>query len=195
MTDPRRQSSDPPPASVRPRRGSWSGFTLMELMVVMALIAIAAAVLLPEMKGTYGDALLRSASRELVDALTLAHSQAVSFNRIHRFRLGEEGQYLVEKSMGRRGSEMVFAPLSDFRGASGRFDNRIRLDLRRAESTPDPGLARAEEVPGGTPPAIGFYPDGTADAVQIRLMDAGGAALVLRVNPVTSLVDFLEPRP
>src|SRR5258708_4825192 len=35
-------------------------FTLVELMVVMVLIAIMAAMIVPEMKGTYEDALLRS---------------------------------------------------------------------------------------------------------------------------------------
>src|SRR6516162_8771785 len=48
--------------------GSVCGFTLVELMVVIVLIGILSAMILPNMKGTYGDALLRSTSRELVNA-------------------------------------------------------------------------------------------------------------------------------
>src|SRR5438876_3050066 len=47
--------------------GTWKlGFTLIELMVVIVLLGILAAMIIPEMKGTYQDAMLRSASRELV---------------------------------------------------------------------------------------------------------------------------------
>ena len=37
-----------------------SAFTLIELMLVCLLIAILTAIIIPEMKGTYQDALLRS---------------------------------------------------------------------------------------------------------------------------------------
>src|SRR5436190_209940 len=63
------------------------GFTLIELMVVVVLIGIVTAVIIPEMKGTYEDALLRSTSRELVNTFKLAYSRAVTLNQIHRVRL------------------------------------------------------------------------------------------------------------
>ena len=39
-------------------------FTLIELMVVIVIIGIMTAMMIPEMKGTFQDALLRSTSRE-----------------------------------------------------------------------------------------------------------------------------------
>src|SRR5437762_12722038 len=48
------------------------GFTLIELMVVIVLGAIMAAAIIPEMKGTYEDALLRAASREWVGVCSIA---------------------------------------------------------------------------------------------------------------------------
>src|ERR1022692_2607980 len=38
-------------------RSSTSGFTLIELMVVIVLIAVMTAMIIPEMKGTFEDAL------------------------------------------------------------------------------------------------------------------------------------------
>ena len=63
------------------------GFTLIELMVVVVLIGILTAMIIPEMKGTYGDALLRSTSRDLVNVFNLAYSRAVTLNQTHRVRL------------------------------------------------------------------------------------------------------------
>src|SRR6266446_1993484 len=63
-----------------------SGFTLMEIMVVLVLLAIMAAVIIPEMKGSFEDALLRSNARKLADVFNLAYSRAVSLNQLHRVR-------------------------------------------------------------------------------------------------------------
>src|SRR5438552_14946942 len=59
-------------------------FTLIELMVVLVLIGILTAVMIPEMRGSYEDAMLRSTSRELINVCHLAYSQAVSLNQVHR---------------------------------------------------------------------------------------------------------------
>src|SRR5262249_50314579 len=47
-----------------PRTVRTYAFTLVEMMVVVVLIAILTAMIIPEMKGTYEDAFLRSTSRE-----------------------------------------------------------------------------------------------------------------------------------
>src|SRR5207248_1474465 len=75
------------------------GFTLIELMVVVVLIGVVTAMILPEMRGTFDDILLRSTGRDLVSAFGLASSQAVTVNQLHRVRLDRaSGQYLVERS-------------------------------------------------------------------------------------------------
>src|SRR5664279_1696006 len=80
------------------RSPNHAAFTLIELMVVMVLIGIMTAMILPEMKGTYEDALLRSTSRELVSVCSLASSHAVSLNQAHRLRLDlKTGHYVVER--------------------------------------------------------------------------------------------------
>ena len=46
--------------------------------------------------------------------------------------------------------------------------------------------------PAGLGEVISFYPDGTADACEIRLEDREGFRLGLQINPVTARVRVLE---
>ena len=72
------------PLRIRARRAA---FTLIELMTVLVLIAILSAMIIPEMKGTYGDALLRSSGRDLMNVIELASSRAVSLNQTLRLKV------------------------------------------------------------------------------------------------------------
>src|SRR5206468_1215469 len=83
------------------KRGSAGAFTLVEMMVVLILIGIMTAVILPEMKGTYGDAVLRSTARDFVNVCSIASSRAISLNQLHRLRLDtKNGQYFIERRVG-----------------------------------------------------------------------------------------------
>jgi type II secretion system protein H len=169
------------------------GFTLIELMVVIVLIAIMTAVILPEMKGTYEDALLRSTARKLVDVFTLANSHAIALNQVHRVRLDRRnGRYFVEtrNEGGTRSREVP--------GGEGTFDPRISVELRNvAEDATAPTEQSTSVSPDefrnrtadGT---ICFYADGTAEAQEILLRDRQGFRLVLRINPITARVHITE---
>ena len=86
-----------------------AAFTLVELMVVISIIGILTAMILPEMKGSYQDALLRSTGRNLVDVFDLTYSRAVSLNQVRRVLLDEkEGRYEVEKQVEKEGRNISF---------------------------------------------------------------------------------------
>ncbi len=184
---------------IRPSGTSKLGFTLIELMVVIVLVGIMAAVIIPELKGTYEDARLRSASRELVGVFSIAASRAVSLNEAHRVRLDRKtGRYWVERKAS-EGEPAGFVPTRDVPGSEGEIDARISIQIRMSGDEPaDPrevGAPSASERDRRVPAAdqvISFYPDGTADGVEIRLEDREGFRRVLRINPTTARVQIRE---
>src|SRR2546425_471834 len=115
------------------------GFTLLELMVVLILIGIMTAIIIPEMKGSFQDALLRSTSRELVNVFNLASSRAVSINQLHRVRLDRNsGRYLIERRAQENEQATGFVPAPEIPGSEGKLDTRISIEIRTpGEPVPD----------------------------------------------------------
>ena len=177
-----------------------AGFTLIELMVVIVLMGIMAAMILPEMKGSYQDALLRSTGRELVSVCGLAASHAVSVNQAQLLRLDlKTGHYSIERRASGRGSEGGLVAAREVPGGEGELDTRISIEIHKTDdAAPDAAEQESAPAPGSRVPSerredgITFYPDGTADATEIVLRDRDGFRLGLRVNPVTARVRIVE---
>ena len=180
-------------------------FTLMEMMVVVLLIAVLTALIVPEMKGTFEDALLRSTSRKLLDAFALASSRAITLNQDCRVKLDlAEGRFVVERRVMVAGRES-FVPLKDVDGSEGKLDKRIAIQFTSPEElTAGDDSQAAPAAPASVPvtPAsadsensVAFYSDGTADLAEIQLRDRSGFLLKLRLNPVTARAWIIEPKP
>jgi prepilin-type N-terminal cleavage/methylation domain-containing protein len=173
-------------------RSRWRAFTLIELMTVIVLIGIMTAMIIPEMKGTFEDVLLRSTSRDLVNVFELASSRAISLNQFHRVRLDmETGRYVVERRV-RAGGLEEFVPLSDVSGCEGELDKRIAIEIHRGgeESSDTTGNNNFQDQTSAD--TISFYPDGTADAAVIMLKDRAGFQLALKINPITARIHIFE---
>src|SRR6185369_1411828 len=147
----------------------------------VVIIGILVALVIPEMKGTYEHAVLRSSARKLADVLSLANSQAVTANRKHIVRIDtRQRKYALEAASGNGEALRVDMP-----GADGEIDQNVMVNVVAREADPvDAGQpsARNGEEAGGD--AISFYADGTADANDILLQDRQGFRLLLRINPI-----------
>jgi len=69
------------PVRVRDRGAAARGVTLLELLIVLAIMAIVAGFMIPMFGGPISTSELRSAARELAAGLRLAQSEAVSQRR------------------------------------------------------------------------------------------------------------------
>ena len=175
------------------------GFSLVELMVVLVLIGIMTAMIVPEMKGTYEEALLRATSRRLVDVFHLASSRAVSLNQLHRVRFDKiTSRYFIERAAQSAEHASGFVPAREIPEGEGTLDHRISVEFRKQDEAPptevDQGTSAASEDAEvrNKDEGFAFYADGTADAGEVLLRDRDGFRLALRINPVTARVQIVE---
>jgi type II secretion system protein H len=170
------------------------GFTLIEMVVVVVIIGITAAMIIPEMRGTFQDALLRAAGRDLANAVNLASSRAVSLNQLCRLNLDtRKGRYAIERQA-HDGGRVDYVPLKDLPGDGGILDTRVTMEVAKTAPAPTEEANALATPEVGAPDAIVFYPDGTAESAEIKLRDRDGYQLVLLINPVTSRVHLVEPK-
>src|SRR4051812_7971774 len=109
-------------------RVSWA-FTLIELMIVVVLMGILAAMIVPAMKGSFEDALLKSTARRLVSAFNLAHSGAITQGQLHRVRFDKtNSRYVIERPHREGEPGVGFVPLDGSAGI-GQLDSRISIEL------------------------------------------------------------------
>lgn len=80
------------------------GITLIELIVVMVIIAIGAAMLVPNMGAWIRNYRLSSATRDVISALRTAQMKAVTTNTEYRISftpgIGSAGSYVLKRSSG-----------------------------------------------------------------------------------------------
>lgn len=177
-------------------RRDKAGFTLLELMVVITLMGILSAMIIPEMRGTFEHALLRSSARQFASVIELASSRAITLNRMHRVRFDHAtGHFRVERPGKTQDGDL--RPIKDIPGGEGEIDTRIRVDIHK-KGTEEPEenggepVSTSEELERNEREALEFYSDGTASAAEVRLHDRQGFSLVLRINPITSRVKISE---
>ena len=141
------------------------GFTLFELLVVLAVIALAAALVAPMFGTGTSPGEIRALTREVAAELNLARSTAI--------RTGAEVAFVVdvETPSFRVGRD---AP-------SKTLPSDIVLDLKTARSQ------RIDKSKA----AILFYPDGSATGGRLRLEREGVGATV-RVEWLTGRVEVEE---
>jgi Tfp pilus assembly protein FimT len=164
----------------------------MELMVVILIITILTAMIIPELRGTLEEALLRSSARQLAGACDLAYSRAVAAGQLHRLQIDPAtGRFSVERPVG-RDVQTGRSTRADIPGAKGVIDRRITVKLSHPTEGTKALNSTWDRAPAERTEGINFYADGTAQASEIVLQDRAGFRLSLHINPVTSRIKLKE---
>ena len=142
------------------------GNNLMEMMVVLALIAIAAALVVPSIAHGYGSFELRLAATTVSTAFKQARMHAVYEARNYIVLVGPEENHRRDLYVVRDDGKTI---------ARVALSGHFRL---RAEQQPD--VWREQLLP------IHFFPDGHSEALQLDIAGENGHHLQLALNPLTA---------
>ena len=159
-----------------------AGFTLVELVIVMTIIAIAAAVAAPSFAGFLRASRSRAALRQVISHAIYARTYAVSHAVLARLELDPEAggfELTAEKDPLERPGQ--FTPV--------RQAGRLRVYLPQGVQVESVEVA-GEPLRG--PGYIQFYPDGRTDGATISFRLEGGQRPELRVAANTGRVELHE---
>jgi prepilin-type N-terminal cleavage/methylation domain-containing protein len=153
-------------------------FTLFEIVLVVAIIGIFAAISAPSIQGMYGYYKLTAATDQLRAAWATGRARAIEEARPYRFiaHMGQSTYQLVPESPnGSTGSPTPAGPMGPGSMLSGSLPGGVTFGVAPGGS-------------GGLPNVI-FMPDGTAsEDVAITLRVPGAMPAVVRLRALTGAV-------
>ncbi len=167
---------------VRDRLAAPRGFTLMELAVVLAVMALLAAISYPKLQH-WMEAPLHKGARQMTAVIEQLHERAVMTRQIHRLRLEVAGDRYWMEILQRTEETEEFVAL------------RPERSLPTGVWLRDLVTAQEVTVTNGEA-AIYFYPIGRLDRVVLHLEQRDGALvedeLSLIPHPLTGRVTIAE---
>jgi len=193
---------------------SRGGFTLMELMVVLTILVLLAALTAPAFTRQYHEAKLRSAARDLVALMNYGRSQAVVEGTTYRLNIDRDGgrlwityydiQDTEAQASGKgkpRDQQPQFVEDNSVLGASRKLPSEVtlrelQLGDRALSQLSDEALQAIRGEQGllneeGTP-YISFTPSGTTDGARVLLENDYEDRLVVTLDAITGRTQILE---
>ena len=168
----------PVPARARPR-----GFSLLELIVVIALIAIVAAVALPNLAAQVQGSAVRSVVMDIMSLSKQARSLAAlkgspcelvldPEERRMRLAWSAANKTNEEKSTASLESDVQFSTVEKAQG-----DIQSAMARRQV-----PASVKITRDGRESAASIIFYPDGTAEECQLKVLGAGGREVWVKIS-------------
>ena len=175
---------------------SRRGFTLIEIMVVVLVIAVLSAMALPSLSGSFSRAALQSATDDVTQTLRYARRAAVLRGQTLRVVItpedpeheGRTSFYLEVETTDLDASE-AFSRNEGGAVKPGVLPPEMRVAVERVETDPlAPAVGDTGGLEGRYP--LRFFADGSADAAMIHLTDGLAERLIVvdgvsgRVTPL-----------
>ena len=150
--------------------GQPSGFSLLELVVVLVLVGLAATLILPSFTTGLSGIKLETAARDLITEMKVARARAISQQKVFRFRLSQNPA----------SSQSLSATLAN------EFGEPIE------EFPLDPSIRWVTE-PDARSLEISFYPNGRSSGSSFTLRNQAGKSIAIEVDTVTGFARVLKP--
>lgn len=158
-------------------------FTLIEMLVAIALISIFVALLIPAFSSSFEKRELNAGIRQIMDMVNLARSSSVAEN--HTFRIyfePEKNSFWLTSEVDPINSPGNFVPLRTEEGKA--------FELPEATCIRDSEI-RGEEKLSGTF-YISFYKDGSCDEALIHCEDLQQRVATIYLQPVFSICKVFQ---
>lgn len=157
---------------------STGGFTLLELLLVLTIMAMAAVLVLPSLGSGLGYWRLQAAVRELGTLAKFARNQSVA--------RGQRLQVVLDRSRRLYWLDTEPPTLAD-PDTAGRHGIRLY--------TLPPGVRFGDATIGGARSeqdrlAFVFFPRGDSTGGEVRVLDERGASYRLVIDPLTGRADI-----
>lgn len=143
------------------KRSKRLGFTLLELMIVVSLLAVLTAMVTPVFSGTFRGIEAENEARNLVSFMEYAQNRAVTDAKEYRvFLVPEAGLYWMEKAEGRGGAAVEFVMVDEAEVDEVRLPELVQLVL-----------PRARQYMGKQIHYVSFYPNGMCDDAMVAMQN------------------------
>ena len=164
---------------IHPRTRRRQGFTLLELVLVMLLIALALSVAAPSLRGFLSGSKSRDAATQLLSVMQWARGRSAAEARVYRLTVSvQDRSYQVTAQEG----EQFVETGSEF-GQVFTVPEGMTVQFARAlQQAPLQGQVQRPPTPaaaGGVGDFIDFHPDGRNDPASIRLSDDQGSVYIV----------------
>jgi type II secretion system protein H len=185
-----------------PARTAARGFTLVEMIIVIAIIAVSAAIAIPAVQSGQHQRQVRSTLQRFVAAVREASSKAVLTRRTVELWISvHDGDYALAMPLSR---EQQKARESDENSIEE--DGRVPDDLEQEEArrvigrVKLPAIASFGDIKGGRSLqdeviAIPFYPTGGSGGGEVEFVferDNSKQTYIITIDPLISSIDLKE---
>ena len=145
------------------------GFSLLELMVILILVALAMGIVMPSFSRGLRALELETAGRDLITHMRHARSQAIARQKVFRIILvQEEGEDVPDSYI---------------------FANEFEQEIRKV-FLPEGVSVETEEQE--FPVRINFYANGRSSGALFTLKRETGRPMKIRVDPITGFPKVLK---
>jgi prepilin-type N-terminal cleavage/methylation domain-containing protein len=151
--------------TIPPQRPSEAGFTLIELMLVVVILAVLASVAIPRYSRSFGFMKLRSGAYDVAATVEYARAMSVLEDRTLRVEFTVGSGHCVISEEDAPANRKAFATLTH------ELPDGVRIDA----------IGFADTASGGRD-YIEFRPDGDCEPCTIRVTGHGGETFSIEIT-------------